>query len=128
MIDEKKLIEYLKMRAEESKREWERFDDHGAFGEYHAFSSVIDYVNSMPKSREWIPVSERLPENSRCVLITDDHETFATDLRLRRYIMVTIGFYEDSEWWFLSGDCTEDVTAWMELPEPYRGDTDDRTD
>lgn len=49
MIDEKKLIEYLKTSAEESKKEWERFDDHGAFGEYHAFSSVIDYVNSMPK-------------------------------------------------------------------------------
>lgn len=76
---------------------------------------------------EWIPVSEKLPENSRCVLITDDYETFATDLRLRRYIVVTIGFYEDSKWWVLSGDYTENVTAWMELPKPYRGDTDDST-
>lgn len=60
MIDERELIEYLETSAEESKREWERFDDHGAFGEYCAFSSVIDYVNNMPKKEMPIKPKEIL--------------------------------------------------------------------
>lgn len=76
---------------------------------------------------EWIPLSERLPDNGRWVLITDDFQSFTTDLKPRRYILVMIGYYEDSEWWLANGDCAENVTAWMELPEPYRGYTDDST-
>ena len=115
MIDEKKLIEYLETRAEESKREWERFDDHGAFGEYHAFSSVIDYVNSMPKSREWIPVSERLPEESlNSVLAWDEY----------RNRCVFAQYYGGH--WYLKDEIIK-ITAWQPVPEPYRGDTDDST-
>ena len=131
MIDEKELIEYLEASAKESRKEWGQFDDHGAFGEYHAFSSVIDCVNSMPKVGEWIPVTERLPENGRFVLVTDNYEDYETintksKLIIRR-ALVMVGYYENLEWWLAIGDCAQNVTAWMELPKPYRGDTDDST-
>lgn len=70
---------------------------------------------------QWIPVEERLPENSDYVLMS--FENFSLPL---------VGRYESDEdgggAWYL-GDCDEDdtcvsndlfVNAWMRLPEPYR--------
>lgn len=61
----------------------------------------------------WIPCSERLPSNNGCVLVTIDDA-------------IEFGKHEDGEWsiwvcehwdeWDAKG-----VTAWMPLPEPYKG-------
>lgn len=120
MCDEKKLIEYLKTRAEESKREWERFDDHGAFGEYHAFSSVIDCVNSMPKVAEWTPCSERLPE--------EDYDTVLVWLDTKIYDIAIWNHEYGFRPWYAAHfmEATPEwkgkVVAWQPLPEPYRGE------
>ena len=69
---------------------------------------------------EWIPVSERLPEDSGRYLayIINKH-----DNRLQ-YIM-TCDYLVDSYWnWFPDDECASDnVIAWMPLPEPYREET-----
>ena len=69
------------------------------------------------KTGEWIPCSERLPSNDGCVLVTIDDA-------------IEFGKHEDGEWsiwvcehwdkWDANG-----VTAWMPLPEPYKGGESD---
>ena len=58
--------------------------------------------------KHWIPCSERLPENSRTVLVTDWGET-------------CVGKRYDGRWWDCDGNVLKDVSAWMPLPEPYKG-------
>ena len=88
--------------------------------------------------REWIPVSERLPEKRGDYLVTQK-ATF-TD-----YVYISVagyalnlhdvdeydfadkkrpGWYEyDSEWGYHELD---DVLAWMPLPEPYKTESEDK--
>lgn len=65
------------------------------------------------KKGEWIPISERLPEEKGSYLVTDDAggvKTVQDDEFLR---------YEDgTPLWLYS----QSVTAWMPLPEPWEGE------
>ena len=63
----------------------------------------------------WIPVTERLPEDERNILIT-------------YYGDITMGWYRESvnTWMIYEGEGNaepDEVTAWMPLPEPYKGVT-----
>ena len=62
---------------------------------------------------KWIPVSERLPEGDKEVLVTSDWGF----LYIAEYEVFSDGvgrWSETVEWRFI------DVTAWMPLPEPYK--------
>ena len=66
---------------------------------------------SADRTGEWIPVTERLPENSDTVLITHRGG-------------VSFGWYNGIYW--ERGASTkhrplQTVVAWMPLPEPYKG-------
>ena len=62
----------------------------------------------------WIPVSERLPEeNQKCLITTRWQTVLLAEYRLDYFRL----FY--AERWDFE---TKDVTAWMPIPEPYRGD------
>lgn len=77
----------------------------------------IDQQPTIDPEPHWIPVTERLPEIGVDVLVTED----------------TGGMKEvwiDSRWvdddtgrtlWYVSLN----VTAWMPLPEPYKGEKDE---
>lgn len=71
-------------------------------------------INDMPtiESQKWISVSERLPDPRIDVWCNSD-------------LGQTIGYYDETcDMWF-KNDYTElIVTAWMPLPECYRGDSD----
>ena len=63
--------------------------------------------------REWIPVSERLPEIQDCYLVTTKWKgSYSGDV----YIETNMAVYRErpKEW-----DC-KGVIAWMPLPEPYK--------
>lgn len=65
---------------------------------------------------EWIPVGERLPENSGCVLIS-----IAGDIEFGAYDR------QNCDWAIWHGDYWDEgkrADAWMPLPEPYREDGD----
>lgn len=68
---------------------------------------------------EWIPVSERLPGYGEDVLLSIDGRVCAVG-----YIVQT----NDERWyeWYYNGwyHPYEDVTAWMPLPEPWKGEED----
>lgn len=72
---------------------------------------LADEICAIDPAR-WIPVSDRLPEEEVQVLVTDDAGGLAT-------IDVDCGYF-DKEYgrfeWFHS----QNVTAWMPLPEPYK--------
>lgn len=116
MIDEKKLIEEI-----ESYR-----------GDIFA-DEIIEAIKHQPKVGEWIPVSERLPEdcdNRFYMCIVENHEE---DLPMYCQYVEDIGFgfwhdiYDEHTLGFVDSVFEtneelgyEKVIAWMPLPDPYR--------
>ena len=56
---------------------------------------------------EWIPITERMPEENVDVLVTIDNGEYEP--------YVAVSFSSDAMWLF-----GEYVIAWAELPEPYK--------
>ena len=119
MIDEKKLIE--------------EFDKKLYAMQIVPMREVIKIIKEQPKVGEWIPVSERLPDDrdNRFYMCTvENHEEdppmfcqyeeeygfgFWNDI----YDEHTLGFV-DSEFKTNEELGYEKVVAWMPLPNPYR--------
>lgn len=87
---------------------------------------AIEQLPSAQPEQRWIPCSERLPEENGQYLITvkyvhvDDYEDIYSEH----------GEWADGKWdMFIFGHCgkVENITAWMPLPEPYKGE-DNETD
>lgn len=91
----------------------------------------------IPK-QNWIPVSERLPEELEPVNITwinHNPESYYADIKDKPF--TATGVYFNGQWYWWSTICTDilaeyshnyddiidddiEVTAWMPLPEPYK--------
>ena len=96
------------------KRAEESFKSAGLHGDdYRKFKK---WLRKAPTVSEWIPVSERLPEEGLTVLTFDTNGD------------IEFGAYEDGKWEWLAESCSgywtrnDGVIAWMPLPEPYRED------
>ena len=72
-----------------------------------------EVIKDLPSAQQWIPCSERLPKEDDYVLATVD------------YGDVTIAEYLGGNNWFTQeGNAnahTEEILAWMPLPQPWRG-------
>lgn len=88
----------------------------------------IDTVKEQPKVGEWIPCSERLPEEDE---MSDYYDTVNVTLDDGR---VVNGCYRnrDEKWWVddedgekYSTNATGHVIAWMPLPNPYKEEKDE---
>ena len=89
--------------------------------ERQALESAIELL----ERSEWIPVSERLPEEDGEYLVASGEFIYVYSYgiplmpmneRNRRW-----GWYESTS----EGDFYMDVDAWMPLPEPYKGGDDE---
>lgn len=70
------------------------------------------------KVGKWIPVSEGLPEEGKQVLVCDDGGFIYTAESETRSDG-ELQWYESAEY-----RPTDDVVAWMPLPEPWKGEED----
>lgn len=104
MIDEKKLIAEIreKIRPESFGEQCNSLD---------VIYAMLQLIDEQPKVGEWIPCSERLPEEVRAVEVTMYDGSRA------------IGhYYKRLEAWFDSiNDGAIDVIAWKEPSEPWKG-------
>lgn len=75
-----------------------------------AMNVLRDLPSAQPEQR-WIPVSERLPEVKQAVLVTTKNGQ--RDIRK----CIDAGHLK----WFY-----HDILAWMPLPEPYQGESEDK--
>lgn len=98
----------------------------------------LAWLNAEAKTKDWIPCSERLPDDDGEYLVTDKYSkrfppqvgvlSFSKDLyKISRYDFEDeegkAGFYFfDNEWGFTK---VNTVTAWKEKPEPFQGDKND---
>ena len=76
---------------------------------------VLRALPSVQPEPKWIPCSERLPERADNVIIC---------YKAGDYTLVSTGRYlYKFKMWYVDvvGDLKDGVTAWMPLPEPYRG-------
>ena len=105
-------------------------------------AKALEIVEQTPNAPEWIPVTERLPENSRPYKVTvetkfDDSERLSREIIIARYAReYSPGWEDDTErkWveYFDPSDAIEfednnayvKVIAWGPLPEPYKGEKD----
>ena len=107
-------------------QEWYRVnnideDDRGA--RFIGYTEIPRFIANAPtvsaeSVQGWIPVSDRLPDSDRPVLVTIQWTDFDRE--------VTVGEYwdnpakaapESEKGWGTYGD---HVTAWREMPEPYK--------
>lgn len=75
--------------------------------------SIIQTISDLPSAQQWIPCSERLPEVEGLYLVTvkNDHKR----------IYSKTAWYSKTGWF-----ARQDVTHWMPLPEPCKGEQDER--
>ena len=69
-----------------------------------ALEFAINYLNQ--PEQQWIPCSERLPDNDESVLISNSHG-------------VTKAWWNGRFWTSIAVKEYKTVYAWMPLPEPY---------
>ncbi len=123
MIDEKELIKIL---VDYKSDKWNR-------ELYTSLPSVvddcIDFVESQSKIGEWIPCSERLPEEPEEIPTEEEFiEAMILDGKFKEYIVMIYGgngattlYYIGNDNWCdgINNECYYRVLAWQPLPEPY---------
>lgn len=79
-------------------------------------------IKALEQEPCWIPVSERLPEDRKTVLVTAYwHET---------YQVMEASYYGNGLWWCVPfNNCGEHMRqlkpkAWMPLPQPYKAESE----
>lgn len=75
---------------------------------------------------EWIPCSERLPEEKINPITHDFEEVLGTTIwgDVRHYKYGTPIGHDEAHFWYGFGTMDEEVIAWMPLPEPYKKEGD----
>lgn len=132
MIDERKLITYL----EKERNYWLRSTAPHSFEVMCMYGDIIDFVNEQPKGGEWIPCSERPPDEEAKEFIKEHlngigylYPCLLTYRSPNTEKINVVRFYYDlyQNWFVNLGEepCEKDrCLAWQPLPEPWKGEDD----
>lgn len=107
MIDEKKLIEDIEKEIEFAMK----CNMPTMVAGMRQIASIIE---DQPKVGEWIPCSERLPENETRVLV-QWKKYFSDEIHIHILALNALG-----EWYCDLKCINGKAIAWQPLPEPYR--------
>lgn len=111
--------EAAKWRDEQEERSeiWHRADS--------AIASALEIgirVKKLPSAQQWIPCSERFPQENETVLISAKYIGHLS----QNDPYVEEGFLTHDGWYSAYGDNYSEllakVVAWMPLPKPYKGE------
>ena len=115
MIDEKKLIEKIEFSIKASNTQHDNYMSGLRNGMRYCLALITRKEPGFEECKQWIPVSERLPENDGFYLVTLDGAIVGENRPF-----TGLAEFEDGKWI----DDEEDykcVIAWQPLPEPYQG-------
>ena len=124
LIDADAFKDYIRGACEEMKH---LYKDNGAWAKEitESFCKDIDEQPTIQPEPHWIPVTERLPEDGRQVLVyaRSVHYALAKYDEMRNadstYKKQWVTFDAWKPYYTI-----KDVIAWYELPEPYKGVTE----
>lgn len=127
MIDEKKLINNLTIRREKL-----RYISIVALHNnmnyvdtiINEINSIIDIINEQPKVGDWIPCSERLPEEEEPVLVQWEKYDRHLNITITYLDVMWLDDAEEEVFETINGVPNGKVVAWMPLPEPWKGEGD----
>ena len=90
----------------------------GIMSGINSYNEPLKAIDNAPtvdivRCEQWIPCSERLPENEEIMLITTKSKKGNLSINRAYYL-------EKTKSWHGTGTMAE-VIAWMPLPEPYSG-------
>ena len=71
---------------------------------------VMEKIDKVPPAQQWIPCSERPPEESGDYLVTVAHHSGESWIEIDQFDNI------NGSWWHYM----DDVIAWMPRPKPYK--------
>lgn len=115
MSDKHKIYDYIKGTINPYGRPFEGTA-------YELGLKIMDYIENMDDEKEngWIPVSERLPEESDYYMACICNEISNKYCCRSEWLSINDNYYGELVWLDLKS--YEKVVAWMPLPELYKED------